>query len=79
MKTQNTHTFGRGRGSNPASRKNLTAPVYDAYVYERGAGIGWAKVFGPMTYRRAYDTAAKLESMNRSACKPMYAAGTGNL
>lgn len=72
MTKTNHHT--RGRGSNPASRKNLTGPERIFYVYERGSGIGWSKLTGAMTFRQAYEYAAKLESTNNTDCKPMYVA-----
>lgn len=75
MKTN--YRCGGGRGNNATSRKNLTGPMRDAYVYERGAGIGWSKLAGPMPYRQASEHAAKLEAMNASDCKPMYAATRG--
>jgi hypothetical protein len=72
-----TNHRGRGRGSNPASRQNLTGPMRDAFVYERGGGIGWSELAGPMTYHEASAHAAKLEAMNGSTMKPMYAATRG--
>lgn len=77
VRHSNHHT--RGRGSNPASRQNLTGPMRDAHVYERGAGIGWSWLAGPMTLREATAHATKLEAMNRSETKPMYAATRGRI
>jgi hypothetical protein len=71
------HPAGLGRGSNPISKQNLKGPFRDAYVYERGAGIGWTKIAGPMTYRQAYDHAAKLEALNKTDTKPLYVATRG--
>jgi hypothetical protein len=74
MTKTNHHT--RGRGSNPASRQNLTGPVRNAFVFERGAGIGWTELAGPMTYNEAAAWAAKLEKHNATG-QPMFAATRG--
>lgn len=76
MTKTNHHT--RGRGSNPASRQNLTGAVRDAYVYERGAGIGWTELTGPMAYNEASAWAAKLEKHNATG-QPIYAATRGRM
>jgi hypothetical protein len=73
------HPAGLGRGSNPKSRQNLKGPFRDAYVYESGAGIGWSKIAGPMTYRQAYDYAAALEAFNHTSVKPLYVAARGQI
>jgi hypothetical protein len=71
-------TYKRGRGSNPASRNNLKlgASSRNWWVYERGAGIGWSPLFGPMFQREAIEAANTFESLNRTPNKPMYVATT---
>ena len=66
----------KGRGSNPVSRNNLTGEAVDAFVYERGAGIGWTILAGPMRFSNAAKWAAKLETHNATG-KPMFAATRG--
>lgn len=62
-----------GRGSNPKSRRNLTGSPRDAYVFERGAGVEWTVIAGPMTYHAAYKRAQRLEALNHAG-GTMYAA-----
>lgn len=76
MTKTNHHT--RGRGSNPASRQNLTGPKRDAYVFERGAGIGWTELAGPMAYNDAAAWVAKLNKHNATG-QPIYAATRGRV
>lgn len=65
---------GCGRGKNANSRKNLLAGIpSDAFVWERGAGIGWTCLDGPMPYHKAYAAAARLEEKNATG-QQMYAA-----
>ena len=68
--------YTQGRGSNPVSRKNLTGATVNAYVCERGAGIGWTALSGPMTFAAAYRHAEKLEAMNHTGQR-IYAAQIG--
>jgi hypothetical protein len=72
MKIKSKHQ--RGRGSNSVSRANLTGPARNAFVYERGSGIGWSKLAGPMPFATAYKHAERLERFNNTNIKPMYCA-----
>ena len=62
-----------GRGSNPISRENLTGPTRNAFVFERGAGIGWTELAGPMTFTQACQWASSLEKQNKTG-QAIYAA-----
>ena len=48
----------------------------NAYIYERGAGIGWNALAGPMDYHGAAKWVAKLEKHNATG-KPIYAVTRG--
>jgi len=72
MTATNHHT--RGRGSNPASRANLSKPKTKWFVYSRGAGIGWSKEFGPMSYKKANETVLRLEALNKTG-RALYCVG----
>lgn len=62
------------RGKNPNSLKNLLAGIpSDSFVWERGAGIGWTCLDGPMPFHKAYAMANRLEEKN-STGNQMYAA-----
>lgn len=63
----------RGRGSNPASRRNLHAQKADAYVLNYGTDGMWHILEGPIMWRTAYDAALRLEAMNHTG-KPQYVA-----
>ena len=82
MKTNEAKTAKKhhtaGRGSNPRSKQNLTGAKRNAFVYERGAGIGWSKLAGPMAYHEAYVWAMRLEKYNKT-CQPLYAAMMGQV
>ena len=70
METKHT----RGRGSNPKSRANLTGPKRDTHVYNRGGGIGWGWLAGPMTARQADAWVKRLEKFN-STGKTLFESG----
>lgn len=52
--------YTRGRGSNPRSRKNLTGPIRDTFVFRQEANGTWTKLAGPFSFHVAYRRAEKL-------------------
>lgn len=66
--------MSRGRGSNPASRKNLTGPKRNWCVMNKGTDGLWHKIEGGMTARFAQAGAARLEALNATDKKPLYVA-----
>lgn len=67
----------QGRGSNPVSRKNLTGPMRDAYVFSKDGNGTWGALAGPMTLRQAEEWVLRLKAAAGPLGEDMYAASRG--